>query len=106
MTAIERAEPVLEKHRDWVDAWRERARHDLRQQAPYPHSVREQEYRKWGARIVETWDALAALVEEAKARERILVIASDYLRQHWDMDSGPLNEIAEAATQSEEANDA
>ena len=48
---------------------------------------------------------LADLVEEAKARERLLVIASDYLSQHWDMDSAPLNEIAEAATQPKEAND-
>jgi len=52
---------------------------------------------------IRLWYALADLVEEAKARERLLVIASDYLSQHWDMDSAPLNEIAEAATQ--EAND-
>ena len=47
-------------------------------------------------------EALLALVEEAKDRERLLVIASDYLSQHWDMDSAPLNEIAEAATQSDQ----
>jgi len=45
---------------------------------------------------------LATAVEETKARERLLVIASDYLSQHWDMDSAPLNEIAEAATQSDQ----
>ena len=50
-------------------------------------------------------EQIDALVEEAKDRERLLVIASDYLSQHWDMDSAPLNEIAEAATQPKEAND-
>ena len=41
-------------------------------------------------------DEVAQLEAERDALMRLLCIARDYLEQHWDMESAPLNEIVEA----------
>jgi len=45
----------------------------------------------------------AALEEQLAEKDRLLVIAADYLSQHWDMDSEPLRQIAIAGEREEDS---